>query len=118
MTKNKKAQTSSWGTILAIVMTLLLLLIGWYLYNQSLEGIDDIDNIANKWLENVGSGIEGDNPCPCSDGNERVQVEGTVYCKANLESSTCNEIGFGYDNDQEACYYTRTQCVQYLASRS
>ncbi|MFT4261164.1 MAG: hypothetical protein ACMXX9_01905 [Candidatus Woesearchaeota archaeon] len=119
MMKNKKGQTSTWGTVIAIVITLLLLLIAWQLYQRSDQGIEDIGVIADKWLQNIGAGVEGDNPCPCSDDNTRVQIDGTVYCRANLEAAPCeNQFGFKYDRDQDACYYTRTQCIQFLASRT
>ena len=117
---NKKGEISSGLKLIGglIIMALLLMII----YNQLLAADTQgqkLVEVPQQWLENWKEGQRNqDRPCPCSDDPpQRIQVDSTVYCVATVtDSNQCEAYGFTWSSDNDACYYSNVQCINFLSS--
>lgn len=109
---NKKAALTI-GTVVALTLALLVILIGYRIYSNSGDKLDSISNTADKLIDNlIGQTEDPTIPCRCSSGNQRVTINEQVYCKSSFDQQRCTQAGFLFDDG--TCYYTTEQCNSFL----
>ena len=117
---NKKAASQILGITITLILLLLVLIIGVRIYQNSDSRVDGIGNLAEELMGKLGSNVNLDDPCPCSEGSQRVDIRGTLFCRFTMEGLTQNqcetELRFSYTqiDGEGVCYYTREQCLMFL----